>query len=59
MCYWLGRPFAFRANGRLRSRDKMASREVAGQRREGTMSGVEDNGHDSGHGEVDAIDRYR
>jgi hypothetical protein len=34
----------------------MASREVAGHRREGTMSGVEDNGHDSGHGEADAID---
>jgi hypothetical protein len=34
----------------------MPSREVAGHRREATMSGVEDNGHDSGHGETDAID---
>ena len=42
--------------GRLRSRDRMPSREVAGHRREATMSGVEDNGHDSGHGKSDAID---
>jgi len=32
-----------------------AQQEVAGHRREATMSGVEDNGHDSGHGEADAI----